>query len=223
MNENALVIMAKEPKVGSTKTRMTPSLTLEEAARLYEVLLWDTIALVAGIKNVDLAITVTPPESEAYFKRVAPTDTILIPVECENLGQCLSSSLSCLLEMKYKKVFALNGDGPSLPADFIQQAIQKLEDHDLVLGPTYDGGYYLVGFKELLPEIFEDISWSTDRVLAQSLQQARQQGRSIHQLPIWYDVDDVDDLEKLQAEMQNLPPDSLKHTRKYLEQWSQTK
>ena len=61
------------------------------------------------------------------------------------------------------------------------------------------------------------------RVLAQSLQQARQQGRSIHQLPIWYDVDDVDGLEKLQAEMGDLPPDSLIHTRKYLEKWSQTK
>ena len=220
MNPNALVIMAKEPRVGSTKTRLCPPLSQEEAAAISEALLQDTIRIILDIDGLDLAIAITPPESEAYFKGIALEDTVLIPVEGVDIGECQLLSLDRLLKMGYQKVFALNGDSPSLPVEYIQQAIQGLEDHDMVLGPTEDGGYYLIGFKEAHPEIFDGVEWSTERVSTQILQIASKLNMSVEKLPPWYDVDTVSDFDKLQVELISLPSDSLPNTRKFLSQWS---
>ncbi len=221
MNSNALVIMAKEPKVGLTKTRFNPPLNLDQAAQFYEVLLKDTIELVSGISTIDLAIAITPPESIDYFKRIAPSKTHFIPVVCADIGECLAISLERLLDLKYERVLALNSDGPSLPAANIQQAIQSLDNHDLVLGPSEDGGYYLVGFKQLHTKIFTGIDWSTDQVLTQTLHKAMGLALSVHLLPAWYDIDTASDIERLRAELKVLPPDALPHTRKLLDQWSE--
>ena len=221
MNPNALVIMAKEPRVGSTKTRLCPPLTPEEAAAISEALLLDTILLISGVDLLDLAIAITPPESRPYFERVVPQETILIPVVCADIGECQSIALNHLLKMGYQKVFALNADSPSLPAAYIQGAINSLDDHDLVLGPTDDGGYYLVGFKKHHAGIFIDVDWSTDRVLSQILSKAQELELAVDQIPIWYDVDTGEEIYQLQAELESLPPGSLPSTRKFLTQWSE--
>jgi len=212
--------MAKEPKVGSTKTRLCPPLKLDEAAQLYEALLWDTIEMVAGIRGIDLAIAITPPGSNDYFKQIAPTETILIPVACSDIGECLNYVLNQLLGRGYKRVFALNSDGPSLPPEYIQKAIQSLDQHDLVLGPAEDGGYYLVGFQEFHAQIFKGIDWSTDLVLAQTLQKADQLHLSVYLLPPWYDIDKVEDLDRLREELKTLHLGALRYTRQFLDQWS---
>ena len=189
MNETVLVVMAKEPRLGSTKTRLCPPLTPSQATGLYEALLMDTISLAAGLGAVDLAVAVTPPESEIYFKRISPPDSLLVPVSCVNIGDCLVQVLGRLLEMGYQRAIALNSDGPSLPASYIKRAVQLLGDHDLVLGPSEDGGYYLVGLKRLHTQIFSDIEWSTKLVTAQTFAKAQQLGLNVAQLPLWYDID----------------------------------
>jgi rSAM/selenodomain-associated transferase 1 len=218
-NSSALIIMAKKPKVGSIKTRLCPPLKLDEAAMLYEALLWDTIEMVTGVRDIDLAIAITPPESSEYFKQITPLDTILIPVACADIGECLACVLGKLIDMGYDRVMALNSDGPTLPPGYIQAAIQSLEQHDLVLGPAEDGGYYLVGFQELHTKIFSGIDWSTDRVLTQTLRRAEQLSLSVHLLPPWYDIDTVADIHRLRDELKNLPPNALTHTRRFLDQW----
>jgi rSAM/selenodomain-associated transferase 1 len=223
MKPNALVIMAKEPEIGSTKTRLCPPLSFDEAAAISEALLLDTIQLISGIDALDLAIAITPPESEPYFRRISPPDTILIPVVCKDIGECQSIALKNLLEMGYQKVFALNADSPSLPRAYIQEALSSLDDHDLVLGPTDDGGYYLVGFKEHQARIFENVAWSTERVLDQVVEIANELDLAVKQIPSWYDVDTVEEIYQLQAELDNLAPDSLPNIRKFLTQWSDKK
>ena len=219
MISSALIIMAKEPKVGSTKTRLCPPLEPEEATRLYEVLLRDTINMVAGIRDIDLAIAITPPESTDYFRKISPPETHLIPVICADIGECLRLVLDKLLEMGYSRVMAINADGPSLPPIYIQNAIKSLDQHDLVLGPSEDGGYYLIGFKENYPNLFKGIDWSTSEVLKQTLNKAMALKLSVHLLPTWYDVDLAKDIQRLRDELKILPPDKLIHTRKFLEQW----
>ena len=221
MNSSALIIMAKEPKIGSTKTRLCPPLRPDQAAQLYEVLLWDTIEMAAGVPGIDLAIAITPPESSEYFKQIAPPETILTPVACADIGECLAYVLGQLLEMGYERVMALNSDGPSLPPENIQTAIQSLDQHDLVLGPAEDGGYYLVGLQQLNANIFMGIDWSTNQVLAQTLQKAEQLSLSVDLLPPWYDVDTAADIQRLRAELETLPAKALKHTRQFLGQWSE--
>ncbi|NQU29122.1 MAG: glycosyltransferase [Anaerolineae bacterium] len=219
MKSTALIIMAKEPKVGSTKTRLCPPLEPVEAANLYEALLWDTINLAAGIEGVDLAIAVTPPESIGYFKENAPPETILIPVACEDIGECLTRVLGELLNKGYQQVLALNSDGPTLPPDYIRSAIKHLDQHDLVLGPAEDGGYYLIAFKKIHADLFKDINWSTDQVLEQTLKKADQMDLSVQLLPPWYDVDTVADIDRLRDELETLPLQKLKHTRVLFDQW----
>lgn len=211
-----LVIMAKEPQVGFTKTRLCPPLTLDEAAQLYEALLMDSISLASGLDRIDLAIAVTPPQSVAYFKRISPLDTLLIPVECDDIGDCLTRVLRSLLDMGYPKVLAFNADGPSVPQGYIQTAVRLLDECDVVLGPSEDGGYYLVGLKQLYPEIFLGVTWSTPQVLHQTLTKIKDLGLEAGLLPPWYDVDTAADLERMRSELANLPPEILVHTRRFL-------
>jgi rSAM/selenodomain-associated transferase 1 len=215
-----LIIIAKEPQVGTTKTRLSPPLELSQAAALFEALLEDTIDLAASLEGIDLAVAVTPPESTGYFERKTPQGTLLIPVTCADIGDCLKQVFAELFERGYPKVVAFNSDGPSLPSEYIQRAVQLLDAQDVVFGPSDDGGYYLVGLKELYEGLFSDIQWSTAQVMEQSLAQAEAQNLRTALLPEWYDVDTADDLERLLRDVQHYPHDRLKHTRRYFAQLS---
>jgi rSAM/selenodomain-associated transferase 1 len=210
-----LVIMAKQPAVGQTKTRLCPPLTLAEAAALYEAMLRDTIGLVASLENVRLAITVTPPEATDAFRRISPLDAILLPVAGADIGDCLSQVLGRLLTDGHSQAIALNSDGPTLPAAYLRQAIARLDDADVVLGPSEDGGYYLIGLTQPQPELFQGIEWSTEQVTTQTVARAEAMGLSVALLPPWYDVDTVADLDRLWAELATLPAEALPHTRRF--------
>jgi rSAM/selenodomain-associated transferase 1 len=212
----ALVIMAKEPAVGRTKTRLCPPLTLVQAAALYEALLRDTIRLAAGVEGVELAVALTPPGATERFGSWTPPGTLLLPVSGADIGECLDRVLTSLLAAGHAGAMALNSDGPTLPAAHLRQALASMEEADVVLGPGEDGGYYLVGLREPHPELFYDIDWSTDRVLPQTLDRARTMGLKVSLLPPWYDVDTASDLERLRAEVATLPPDAVPHTRRFL-------
>ena len=217
MKPPALVIMAKEPAVGRTKTRLCPPLTHEQAAALYEALLRDTIDLTAGLEDVQQAVAVTPPEAVETFRHWCPQDTLLLPVTGADIGDCLNQTLNYLLASGHAGAMALNSDGPTLPASHLLQAIARLDQADVVLGPGEDGGYYLVGFKEPHPGLFNKIDWSTEWVTAQTLARAEALGLSVALLPTWYDVDTATDLDRLRAEIATLPANALPYTRRFLE------
>jgi len=210
-----LVIIAKQPQVGTTKTRLSPPLTLSTAAELFEALLFDTIDLASSISGLDLAVAVTPPDSIPYFERVTPSGTLLLPVTCPDIGDCLTQVFEQLFQMGYPQVLAFNSDGPSLPGEYIQQALQLLEDHDVVYGPSEDGGYYLVGLEVLYPQLFTDIEWSTPNVLPQSLDKADADHLRVALLPTWYDVDTGAGLKRLLRETRTLPAHRLVHSRQF--------
>jgi rSAM/selenodomain-associated transferase 1 len=214
----ALVIMAKAPAVGRTKTRLCPPLTPARAAQLYEALLRDTIHLAAGVEGVQLAIALTPPEATDLFERWSPPGTLLFPVSGADIGACLDRVLGSLLDAGHTGVMALNSDGPTLPAAHLRQALDQLDQADVVLGPGEDGGYYLVGQRAHHPRLFYDIDWSTARVLPQTLARAESLGLSVALLPPWYDVDTAPDLDRLRAEVETLPPEAVPHTRRFLDE-----
>ena len=214
MQQAAIAIMAKKPAIGHTKTRLCPPLTDRQAAALYQALLQDTIDLVAGIDRAVTAIAFTPPDAISYFEGISPPGTILYPVTCSDIGDCLDKTLAHLLALGYPKALALNGDGPSLPPQYLEQAIDALEHNDTVFGPTQDGGYYLVGVRQAHPALFSGITWSTDQVLVQSMAIARNLNLSTTLLPAWYDVDTARELELLRAELASLPKTQLLHSRR---------
>jgi hypothetical protein len=215
MSDPVLVIMAKRPAVGHTKTRLSPPLTLAEAAALYGAMLRDTIQLGARLEGVQLAIAVTPPEATSTFQRIGPPDIILLPVAGVDIGDCLNQVLSSLLAAGHPQAIALNSDGPTLPKAYLRQGFVRLDDADVVLGPNEDGGYYLIGLKQACPELFQDIEWSSERVTDQTLARAQAMGLSVSMLPTWYDVDTSADLDRLQGELASLPASALPHTRHF--------
>ncbi len=192
--------------------------TLEQAAILYEALLRDTIALVSSLP-VTLALVISPPRSPHYFSRITPPHTLLLPIEGKDIGACLSQAFQFLLGTGWRKVFALNADGPSLPPDHFLQAVKLLGDSEIVLGPAQDGGYYLVGMQRPHLGIFQGIAWSTGQVFAQTLERAEALGLSVGVTSEWYDVDAIADLRQLQNDLTSLPSDRLIHTRKLFAQW----
>lgn len=221
MKDSALIIMAKQPIIGKTKTRLSPPLSPEQATALYKALLLDTIALCSQVESVDLAVASTPPDASDYFQHVSPAGTLILPAACEDIGGCLSLVLGELLDRGYQMVLAINSDGPSLPLSHIESALKFLKDSDLVLGPSEDGGYYLIGLKTYYPALFEGIDWSTARVIGQTMNKASDLGLSIALLPNWYDIDTARDLQRLQAELDKLPPDRLAHSRRFFTRFQQ--
>lgn len=215
MCDPVLVIMAKQPAVGRTKTRLSPPLTPAEAAALYEAMLRDTIQLGARLEGVRLAIAVTPPEATSTIRRFGPPGAILLPVAGVDIGDCLNQVLGRLLAAGHPQVIALNSDGPTLPDAYLRQAFAWLDGADVVLGPSEDGGYYLIGLKQACPELFRDIEWSSERVTAQTLARAQAMGLSVALLPPWYDVDTSANLARLQGELATLPAEALPHTRRF--------
>jgi len=213
----AIAIMAKQPEEGKTKTRLCPPLLPKEAAVVYQALLEDTISLVSSLSHFDLVLAITPPESRSFFESITPGGTRLIAVEGENLGVCLSKTLQALFEAGYSQAAVINSDGPSLPPGFILRGFELLNDSDLVLGPGQDGGYYMIGMKQLYPELFSDISWSTSRVFFQTLAVCNKLKLRTAVLPAWYDIDTAQDLERLKEEIKTMPESRLHFTRAVLD------
>ncbi len=212
-----IVVMAKKPRIGYTKTRLVPPFTFEQAAQLYEALLLDTLDLVSRITDVQLTVAITPGGALDYFERITAPGTLLISVDGADIGECLIQATGDLLSSGFKKVIALNADGPSLPVEYLHQAIRSLEQSDVVLGPGEDGGYYLVGLKKPAPQLFQEINWSTSQVLEQTLTRAKTLNLKVSMTPPWYDVDTGKEAVRLATDLDLLPSNLLVHTRRFFE------
>jgi glycosyltransferase A (GT-A) superfamily protein (DUF2064 family) len=182
---------------------------------LYEALLLDTIDLAYSLPDLSLAVAISPASALPYFMKITPPRTHLLPIEGLHIGDCLKHAVRSLFSAGFKKVLALNADGPSLPRTYIMSAIRLLADHNIVLGPGEDGGYYLIGMDDPYDELFQDIPWSTPEVLQKTLAQAEILGLRAACTSPWYDVDSAVEAFRLMVETTALPSDRLGHTRRY--------
>ncbi|MCU0510826.1 MAG: TIGR04282 family arsenosugar biosynthesis glycosyltransferase [Anaerolineae bacterium] len=213
---NALLTIAKRPEAGQTKTRLTPPLTPEAAAELYECLLADTLDVARRVPGVDRGILYLPKGSEPYFATLAP-DFALTLQQGASLGERLDNALTALLGCGYSRVVIMNSDGPSLPAEHVAAAFDALaRGAEVVFGPSDDGGYYLVGASRPVPRLLRDVKMSTPTVLADTLALAGAEGLRVALLPAWYDVDELADLRRLARDLANAPPTVAARTRGYL-------
>jgi len=213
---SVVVVMAKRPVPGKTKTRLCPPLTPLEAAELYEALLRDTIGLVSSLRGIELAIAITPRTAVEQMGTFAPRGARILAVEGADIGECLVGAMGLLFSEGFTRVVAVNSDGPTLPAEYIERAVAMLTDSDVVLGPAEDGGYYLIGLRQTQPGLFADIAWSSSRVAAQTLERAAAAGLTVAQLPSWYDVDTPAELERLREELVARPLGIAPCTRAFL-------
>jgi rSAM/selenodomain-associated transferase 1 len=209
-----LIVVAKQPAPGQTKTRLVPPLSFEQAAALYEGLLRDTLDLVRAVPGGRLS---PPCEARDYFARLAP-DFDLIPQRGADLGARLDHAVTLYLGDGHEQVVIMNSDGPTLPSEHVRQAFELLTDHvDVVLGPCDDGGYYLIGLRRPAPRLLREVHMSTPHVLADTLRIAREENQRVALLPPWYDVDDRPSLRRLIAEVRASEAGVARHSRSALE------
>jgi uncharacterized protein len=198
--------MAKVPRAGRVKTRLSPPLSAREAAELNIAFLKDTMACLEEVSialPANLVVSFTPRGEEAGFGGILPNHAVLLPQRGEGFGQRLRHTLEDLLAAGFSAVCLIDSDSPTVPAGAYAEGVQRLlmEKHCAVLGPSDDGGYYLLGLNSAQPELFEGITWSTETVQDQTRQRAREIGLPMYLLPKWFDVDDRTALARLYREL----------------------
>ena len=214
----SLIMVAKKPEPGFTKTRLCPPFTPQEAAQFYRCLMLDSLKLVNQVHGVEHCVAYAPIGARSYFQSLVPRGFRLIPQQGTDLGERLANVLADRFQHGYRKVVVMNSDGPTLPLAYLEQAFRQLQHYDVSLGMGHDGGYYLIGMKQVQPELFENIAWSSDRVISQTLDACRRLQLKVHQLPQWYDVDVGDDLQRLRSDLAKNPV-AAPHTEAYLRRW----
>jgi uncharacterized protein len=205
-----IAFMAKASAPGRAKTRLVPPLTFDEAAALNTAFLQDVadnVLLAAGHAAPPAGVTgyaaYGPPGSENFFSRTLPGSIGLIGAWMPNFGDCLFHTIRAILARGHGSAVVLNSDSPTLPTALLVEtaAVLARPGDRAVLGPSNDGGYYLLGLKVAHRRMFEDIAWSTEHVAEQTLERAHDIGLEVHRLPVWYDVDDVEGLRRLYSEL----------------------
>ena len=178
VTNRTLVIMAKAPRLGSVKTRLAGNLSLKAVTELYQCLLRDTISLAQSLDNVEVAI-MCPASDAEELSRAIPEKVAIVSQKGHGLAAGLDSVFAHFATSGRRGVIAFNSDSPHLPASVLKTAFDLLDASDLVLGPTHDGGYFLVGAKASHPNLFANDGMGTASALEAVLTRARALGLSI--------------------------------------------
>jgi uncharacterized protein len=191
----ALAVMTKAPRAGKVKTRLVPPLTQEEAAALNICFLRDiTSSIEHATQNGNaMGIAVyTPAGSENAYEGILPDHFALVVQRGDEFGERLFCASQDLFRLGFESVCLINSDSPTVPARLFDEAVEVLSrpGDRVVLGPSDDGGYYLIGLKKLHRRIFEEIAWSTEKVLQQTIDRAAELHLDVHLSASWFDVDD---------------------------------
>jgi rSAM/selenodomain-associated transferase 1 len=218
MNKKALIIFAKQPLPGNVKTRLVPPLSPDQAARLYHSMLSDVLNKTESLETVDrLLFHERGSQADYYFQEFFPSFPIY-PQQGIDLGARMEAAFARVFAMGYRTAAIIGTDSPDLPVSVIADAFHILEKDgtDVVFGPAEDGGYYLLAMKRIHSELFHGIPWSTGQVLRESVKKAESAGLRVATLPVWYDVDTVEDMKRpeLRKEGNGAPL-----TRGFIERW----
>jgi rSAM/selenodomain-associated transferase 1 len=198
----AVIVMAKEPRPGTVKTRLIPALGAGGAAGLYRAFLADVLDTVAGIAGVERYLYVQPPGSLAWFEPMAAGRFQVRAQSGPSLAERIVNAFADLFDRGIGPVVMRNSDSPTLPAGFVVEALSALErGADVVLGPDRGGGYYLVGLRAPQPRLFRDVAMGTTSVLEETQRRARELSLEVHLLEPWLDVDEPADLDRLREEL----------------------
>jgi rSAM/selenodomain-associated transferase 1 len=215
-----LVIMAKAPRPGMVKTRLTQSLPLPAVTALYCCLLQDTVALTQSLRGVEVAL-MCPGSDVDELSRLLGNAAQIVAQEGEGLAAGLTSVFVRFAATVQHHVIAFNSDSPHLPAAALENAFQTLAVRDLVIGPTHDGGYYLVGARAAHATLFENDGLGTRNAFERLLERARVLELSTGLTEPFYDVDVADDLIRLGRDLR-LEPARAPRTAAWFSEWEQT-
>jgi rSAM/selenodomain-associated transferase 1 len=226
-SDRVLVIMAKAPRPGVVKTRLASSLTPAAVTAFYCCLLNDTLALARSLTDVDVAI-MCPDTDISELSQMAGSDVRVVAQKGTGLAAGLISVFALFApdhqredhqsDAHQRRTIAFNSDSPHLPSSVLEDAFETLAAHDVVVGPTHDGGYYLVGANVSHPTLFASDGMGTSNALEKLLSRARALELSVGFVDSFYDIDVADDLARLAAELR-LVPARAPRTAQWLKDW----
>ena len=223
MRANALAVMAKAPQAGQVKTRLLPALSAEQAAELCRALITDQLEHLQTLPFADLYLAFTPAKAAPLVKHLAPPAFRLISQQGDDLGERMKRLFEHLRALGHKNIVLIGSDLPPLPWQFFEEAFAylSLPDQRAVLGPSRDGGYYLIGLNHPVPEIFEAMTWSHDQVLEQTRARLASLKIDTLLLPLWFDIDTPEDLRRLKShfDLDVSLAEQMKHTAALLSSW----
>ena len=216
--QSAVAIMAKAPQPGQVKTRLCPPLSHSDAAQLYQCFLRDKIAQVNVLPMVAPVVAYTPDESKSTFQDLTPPHFRLLPQRGDDLGARILFTFEQLFRQGYTQVIVIDSDTPTLPTAYLEQALSLIatRQNDVVLGPTEDGGYYLIGLRQAHAKLFERMPWSTSQVFPETRRRSEQAGLTVACTESWYDVDTPEDLVRLMASLDHIQDGLAQRTRQFL-------
>ena len=217
VSDRVLVIMAKAPRPGEVKTRLAHSLSIEAVTEFYRCLLDDTLALARSLKDVEVAIMCRDVDVNE-LAQLASSKVSVVAQKGDGLAAGLISVFAHFAEDHQRLIIAFNSDSPHLPRSVLEDAFETLVAHDVVVGPTHDGGYYLVGAKASHPTLFANDGMGTSSALERLLARARSLKLSVGLADSFYDIDVADDLTRLAQELR-LAPARAPRTAAWLKEW----
>ncbi len=212
----AVILFARDPVEGQVKTRLSSFLDDPVILTLYRHFLRDSIEKICSIAEADRFIGIASDPKTGYFDDVSRSHPVHLCVQKGgNLGERMRQAFTDRFAEGYQRVVIIGSDSPTLPAAYIAQALQS--NKEVVIGPSTDGGYYLVGMQGKVKDIFEGVPWGTESVLSETLKVLKQQQAKAELLPVWYDVDLPEDLRFLKTHLEWMAHAGLEEGRATLE------
>lgn len=199
--KRCLIIFAKEPQKGRVKTRLEGRLSQTDCVRLYKAFLRDSIDVVNRLQCEEKIIAYdSQNKSPRFLKRIAPR-FLFYKQKGKDLGQRMYNAFQFVKAKRFERTIIIGSDSPTLPVRSLEKAFRLLREADIVLGPSSDGGFYLIGMKSPSAALFKDIQWSSRTVFRDTVDNARGLKKRVALLTQLYDVDDADALIKLQRDL----------------------
>jgi rSAM/selenodomain-associated transferase 1 len=193
-----ILLFVKYPQKGQVKQRLAADLSEEIVQEVYRCFVHDTIKKITPI-DAQLIVCFQPATAQKQFQKWLGSTMKFLPQQGTDLGERMKNSFSSAFTQGYRRVLLMGSDSPDLPESFLHNAFSELQTHEVVLGPSVDGGYYLIGFRDttFTPRIFEGIPWSTPTVFQETMKKIKEAHKSVSTLPVWSDVDTLTDLQNL--------------------------
>ena len=196
--DSCILLFVKYPQKGKVKLRLSADLSEEIVQELYRCFVHDTLTTVDTI-DAQLFICFSPSNAREKFQKWLGRNTQFLPQKGPDLGERMKNCFISVFTKGFRQAILIGSDSPDLPANFLQDAFEELQTHEIILGPSSDGGYYLIGFRDTSfePSIFDDIEWGTVSVLSETLKKIQDTTHPFGLLPVWSDVDTISDLKTL--------------------------
>lgn len=214
--DDVLLVFAKVPRPGEVKTRLTPTLTSDEAATLYEAFLHDAFDQYSQL-SCDVRLYLAPPHPEQQLEGI-PEDVTVHGQDGKGLGDRMCHAFRDVFSEGYERAVLIGTDHPTLPTAFVQRSFVELGSPGAIcIGPTIDGGFYLLGMSSFYPQLFDEMTYSHTNVFSETITRVGDTDAHCTTLPEWYDVDTPADLDQLLDDLKRTD-EGAPRTRKAIEE-----